>query len=100
MKRLLIVVRWSTKGQPRCSNRVSPRAFSVPLGPQEAALGRVASFLTLAFCCRTLADARAALWALLRRCSAVMVFMRAFPPRLPNSDRYVERMDFLIFTTE
>jgi hypothetical protein len=52
-----------------------------------------------AFDLRTIADAFAALRALLRRCSAVMVFMRAFPPRLPNSARYFERMDFFIFTT-
>ena len=37
-----------------------------------------------------------ALVAIARRCSAVIVFSLALPPRRPNSDRYFDNKDFAI----
>ena len=45
---------------------------------------------------RTFAEAKPALRAMSRRCSAVMVFRRALPPRLPSFERCFDNTDLPI----
>jgi hypothetical protein len=56
------------------------------------------AFRSFAFRVRALAAAFEALVAIARRCSAVIVFSLALPPRRPNSDRYFDNKDFAIST--
>ena len=55
------------------------------------------AFRSFAFCFRAFAPALAALRALARRCSGVIVLSRALPPFLPSSARYLESSDRSIF---
>jgi hypothetical protein len=55
------------------------------------------AFRSFAFCFRAFAPALAALRALARRCSGVIVLSRALPPFLPSSARYSESSDRSIF---